>query len=92
MEAAGHPSRQPLAGLPCWLRGGRVGSGRCLAGRGGWALAAEYARQGKDWETELYQRAKEVSLMKELELTAEQTAPKDQTQEDAKEDDEEIER
>ena len=32
-------------------------------------LAAEYARQGKDWETELRQRAKEVALMKELGLT-----------------------
>ncbi len=31
-------------------------------------LAAEYARQGKDWETELRQRAKEQVLMKELEL------------------------
>ena len=32
-------------------------------------LATEYARQGKDWETELRQRAKEVALMKELGLT-----------------------
>jgi lambda family phage portal protein len=31
-------------------------------------LASEYARQGKDWETELRQRAKEVALMKELGL------------------------
>ena len=38
-------------------------------------LATEYARQGKDWETELRQRAKEVALMKELGLTAAQTAP-----------------
>jgi lambda family phage portal protein len=38
-------------------------------------LAQEYARQGKDWETELRQRAKEVALMKELGLTVEQTAP-----------------
>ena len=29
-------------------------------------LAAEYARQGKDWETELRQIAKERTLMKEL--------------------------
>lgn len=34
-------------------------------------LAAEYARQGKDWETELYQRAKEKQLMKKLGLTTE---------------------
>jgi len=32
-------------------------------------LAAEYARQGKDWETELRQRAKEKQLMAELGLT-----------------------
>lgn len=38
-------------------------------------LASEYARQGKDWETELRQRAKEVALMKELGLTVAQTAP-----------------
>jgi lambda family phage portal protein len=31
-------------------------------------LAAEYARQGKDWENELRQRAKEVALMQELGL------------------------
>ncbi len=34
-------------------------------------LAAEYARQGKDWETELHQRAKEKRLMVELALTQE---------------------
>lgn len=34
-------------------------------------LAAEYARQGKDWETELHQRAKEKQLMDELGLTIE---------------------
>jgi capsid protein len=38
-------------------------------------LAAEYARQGKDWETELRQRAKEVALMKELGLPMAQAAP-----------------
>jgi capsid protein len=38
-------------------------------------LAAEYARQGKDWETELRQRAKERQLMDELGLTAQQAAP-----------------
>jgi len=32
-------------------------------------LAAEYARQGKDWETELRQRAREKQLMAELGLT-----------------------
>jgi lambda family phage portal protein len=34
-------------------------------------LAAEYARAGKDWETELHQRAKEKKLMVELGLTEE---------------------
>ena len=45
-------------------------------------LAAEYARQGKDWETELRQRAKEVALMKELGLTTAQVAPPQQAKED----------
>jgi len=35
-------------------------------------LAAEFARQGKDWETELTQRAKEKQLMDELGLSAQQ--------------------
>ena len=35
-------------------------------------LAHEYARQGKDWETELRQRAKERELMVELGLTEDQ--------------------
>jgi lambda family phage portal protein len=43
-------------------------------------LATEYARQGKDWETELRQRAKEAALMKELGLTVAQTAPQPTTQ------------
>jgi lambda family phage portal protein len=38
-------------------------------------LASEYARQGRDWETELRQRAKEVALMQELGLAPEQTRP-----------------
>ncbi len=33
-------------------------------------LAYEYARQGRDWEAELRQRAKEMALMKELGLVA----------------------
>ncbi|WP_428937776.1 phage portal protein [Fontivita pretiosa] len=32
-------------------------------------LAYEYARQGKDWEAELQQRAKEVALMRRLQLS-----------------------
>ena len=35
-------------------------------------LAAEFARQGKDWETELTQRAKEKQFMAELGLTDQQ--------------------
>jgi capsid protein len=39
-------------------------------------LASEYAKEGKDWETELRQRAKEVALMKELGLTLADAQPK----------------
>jgi lambda family phage portal protein len=35
-------------------------------------LANEYAKQGRDWESELRQRAKEMALMTELGLTVEQ--------------------
>ena len=38
-------------------------------------LAAEYARQGKDWETELHQRAKETRLMQTLGLTTSESQP-----------------
>ncbi|MCX7806209.1 MAG: phage portal protein [Planctomycetota bacterium] len=38
-------------------------------------LAHEYARQGKDWEVELRQRAKEVALMKELGLPVDEAKP-----------------
>ncbi len=38
-------------------------------------LAAEFAKQGRDWESELRQRAKEVALMKELGLGVEQAKP-----------------
>ncbi len=40
------------------------------------SLAAEYARQGKDWETEIRQIAKEKKLMKELGVEAAEAAPK----------------
>jgi capsid protein len=36
-------------------------------------LAYEYARQGRDWESELRQRAKEIKLMQELGLPAAQS-------------------
>lgn len=38
-------------------------------------LAYEYARQGRDWEAELRQRAKETALMAELGLTTEEALP-----------------
>jgi len=38
-------------------------------------LAYEYARQGRDWEAELRQRAKERTLMAELGLTVEEAVP-----------------
>ena len=38
-------------------------------------LAIEYARQGRDWEDALRQRAKEVSLMKQLGLTLAEAKP-----------------
>ena len=38
-------------------------------------LAHEYARQGKDWEAELRQRAREMNLMRELGLTEASAKP-----------------
>ena len=38
-------------------------------------LAYEYARQGRDWEDALRQRAKELALMRELGLTSAQALP-----------------
>ena len=38
-------------------------------------LAHEYAKQGLDWESELRQRAKEKTLMKELGLSEAETSP-----------------
>jgi len=46
-------------------------------------LAAEYARQGKDWEVELRQRAKEKQLMAELGLTEEPRPVIDEEDEEA---------
>jgi len=51
-------------------------------------LAAEYARQGKDWEVELRQRAKEVALIAELGLTTAQASPT--PADDDEDDDEEV--
>ena len=38
-------------------------------------LAIEYAKQGRDWETEIRQRAKEKALVRELGMTEEEAAP-----------------
>jgi lambda family phage portal protein len=45
-------------------------------------LAHEYARQGRDWEEALRQRAKELSLMQELGLTPAAAVPTTDTEED----------
>ena len=45
-------------------------------------LAHEYARQGRDWEEALRQRAKEMLLMKELGLTSETAQSTTDTQEE----------
>ena len=48
-------------------------------------LAAEYARQGKDWEAEIRQRARELALMAELglsDVTSEQAPAPDETEEE----------
>jgi capsid protein len=50
-------------------------------------LAYEYARQGRDWESELRQRAKEVALMRELGLDAAQAGPA-ASQDDSNQDEE----
>jgi lambda family phage portal protein len=51
-------------------------------------LAAEYARQGKDWEVELRQRAKELALMKELGLAVSQPTPQPPSPESPDDDEE----
>ena len=43
-------------------------------------LAYEYARQGRDWESELRQRAKEVALMTELGLPMASATPQNSAQ------------
>jgi len=56
-------------------------------------LADEYAKQGKDWEVQLRQRAKEKQLMEELGLSAAQAAPAAQQAQRApeREDDTDVE-
>ena len=50
-------------------------------------LANEYAKQGRDWEAELHQRAKELKLMEELGLTISEVGPTN----DKEQDEDEIE-
>jgi len=38
-------------------------------------LAVEFARQGRDWEAEVRQRAKEIALLKQLGITETQAVP-----------------
>ncbi len=52
-------------------------------------LADEYARRGQDWETQLRQRARELSLMNELGLTPATPAPP-QTDQDTSDETEEA--
>jgi len=52
-------------------------------------LAQEYALQGKDWETELVQRAREKRLMKELGLTEEEVVPSNDKNNDEEEESDE---
>jgi lambda family phage portal protein len=44
-------------------------------------LANEYAKQGRDWEAELRQRAKELALMQELGLTNNEVLPSPEDEE-----------
>jgi len=52
-------------------------------------LAYEYARQGRDWEDALRQRAKELSLMRSLGLDTAQSQPSDSKQNDQEQEEEE---
>ncbi|MGQ9918684.1 MAG: phage portal protein [Bryobacteraceae bacterium] len=45
-------------------------------------LAYEYARQGRDWEEALRQRAKELAVMRELGLTSAQAMPGTESEKD----------
>ncbi len=54
-------------------------------------LAAEYAKAGLDWESELRQRARELALMRELGLTAQTpTSPAAPTETDSQEDEDDV--
>lgn len=54
-------------------------------------LAAEYAKAGLDWESELRQRARELALMRELGLTAQTpVSPAAPTETDSQEDEDDV--
>jgi lambda family phage portal protein len=55
-------------------------------------LANEYAKQGRDWEAELHQRAKEQRLMDELGLVTTQVAPGSSSNQESEEDEEHAKR
>ena len=55
-------------------------------------LADEYAKQGKDWEAQLRQRAKEKQLMAELGLTQSEAPPEPDEAEDDEEAESEVDR
>ena len=52
-------------------------------------LAYEYARQGRDWENALRQRAKELTLMRELGLSPNEAQPRASDDSDTEPDEEE---
>ena len=68
MPQAGRGGLAPAPGPRRQNRRPRLRQAARLATRTA-TLAAEHARQSKDWETELRWRAKEIGLMKELGLT-----------------------
>ncbi|QDU39684.1 Phage portal protein, lambda family [Maioricimonas rarisocia] len=49
-------------------------------------LADEYARRGLDWETQLRQRAKELTLMRDLGLSVAESLPRPEDEEDEPDD------
>lgn len=53
-------------------------------------LAYEYARQGRDWEEALRQRAKELVLMRELGLSGAEAVPTEQGDPDEDDEEEEV--
>ncbi len=89
--------RQDNSVLRCWFWDGQehvdpskeaTAQGTRLANRTT-TLASEYARQGKDWEVELRQIAKERDLLEELKLmpVTQDQPPDEESEEEEKDDD-----